>query len=603
MERAELEALCGRVGITTWYGDRAVPDASLVAILRALGHDPETGDAPGLPGLHDDPARAGTCHMPEGLAERPAWGLVCQLYELRSSRNWGIGDFADLARLARIAAEAGADFIGVNPLHALFLAAPERHSPFTPSNRAFLNPLYIAMDDLPGAAVDDPATLTNLRAAELVDYPAVAAAKRRALAEVFAATPFNADHPKGDFDTFRAEGGTTLERHALFEALSQHMTETGHGAGWKDWPGAYHGPDTPEVAAFARAHPEQVSFHIWLQWLAARQLAGAQKAALAAGMRIGLYLDFAVGEAPDGSATWGAPDLFLRGLSVGAPPDVFAQDGQYWDLAALSPTALAEAWFAPLRRLIAAQMRHAGALRIDHAMGLKQLFLVPEGAPALAGAHVAYPFADMLATVASESRAQETVVIGEDLGFVPDGFRETMRRADMLAYRILYFEQDWGLFRRASTYPEMALACISTHDLPTLAGWWRCEDIGLRHRFGLIDAANAEAQHARRAEERSALVAALIDGGQLPADCPDGSAETLTARVLTASYRFLGATPCRLVAVRLADLVGPEGATNVPGTTREHPNWQRRSPVTLDRISADPAFRDVSAALRALRPR
>lgn len=600
MQRAELEALCGRVGITTRYGDRAVPDASLITILRALGHD---AGAPDLPGLHDDPARAGTCHMPAGLAERPAWGIVCQLYELRSQHNWGIGDFSDLAALARIAAEAGADFLGVNPLHALFLAAPARHSPFTPSNRAFLNPLYIAMDDLPGPAPEAPDALASLRAADLVDYPAVAAAKRQALAAIFAASPFDADHPEREFAAFRAKGGAALERHALFEALSQHMAEAGHGAGWKDWPGAYHSPDSPDVTAFARAHQPQVTFHIWLQWLAARQLAAAQAAALATGMRIGLYLDFAVGEAPDGSATWGAPELFLHGLSVGAPPDVFAQDGQYWDLAALSPTALADAGFAPLRNLIAAQMRHAGALRIDHAMGLKQLFLVPDDAPALDGAHVAYPFADMLATVASESRAQGTIVIGEDLGYVPEGFRDTMRRADMLAYRILYFEQEWGLFRRAATYPEMALACISTHDLPTLAGWWRGEDILLRHRFGLIDAASAEAQHSRRAEERGALVAALIDGGQLPADCRDGEAETLTAQVRTAAYSFLGATPCRLVAVRLADLVGPEGATNIPGTTDEHPNWQRRTPVTLDQIPATPAFRDVSAALRALRPR
>ncbi len=601
MDRAELEALAGRVGITTRYGDRAVPDASLIAILHALGHDlATTTDAPGI---HDDPARAGTCYMPETLADRPAWGLFCQLYELRSARNWGIGDFADLAALAGIAADAGADFLGVNPLHALFLAAPMRRSPFMPSNRRFLNPLYIAMDDLPGAAPGDVGALAELRGVDLIDYDTVAALKRQALRAVFTATPFNDAFPEADFAAFRTEGGSGLERHALFEALSQHMAEAGFGAGWTAWPPDYHRHDAPEVTAFARAHPEQVTFHIWLQWLATRQLAAAQDAALAAGMRIGLYLDFAVGEAPDGSATWSAPGQVLSGLSVGAPPDVFAQEGQYWDLAALSPTALTAADFAHLRSLIAAQMRHAGALRIDHAMGLKQLFLVPNGAPPSAGAHVAYPFADMLAAVAAESRAHRAMVIGEDLGYVPEGFRETMRAANMLAYRILYFEQEWGLFRRASTYPEMALACISTHDLPTLTGWWRGEDIGYRRDFGLIDAATAEADIHRRAEERTALVAALIDGGQLPPDSPDGRAETLPARVRNAAYRFIGQTPCRLVGVRLADLVGPEAATNVPGTTDQYPNWQRRSPVTLDQIAATPAFREVCAVLREVRPR
>lgn len=599
MDENAIDPICWGAGITTGYGERAVPAQTKHALLAALGLKPEA-EAPGtVPDFAADPAGAGVCPVPP----QPTWGLFCQLYELRSARNWGIGDFADLAQLARIAGAAGADFLGVNPLHALFTAAPDRHSPFTPSNRRFLNVLYIAMDDLPGT-VAAPSGIDRLRAATLVDYPQVAAAKLGALAALFATSPFDgARWPEADFDRFCTEQGPMLARHGLFEALSEAMVARGHGAGWTSWPAEWQAVEGPAVAAFAAQVQDRVRFHLWLQWLAARQLAAAKAAAQAAGMGIGLYLDLAVGEAPDGSATWSDPGLTLQGLEVGAPPDVFSQAGQNWALAAPSPVALAERGWEPFRALIAAQLAYAGALRIDHVMALRQLYLIPKGRPAAEGTHLAYPFADLLTVVAEEARARGTVMIGEDLGWVPPGFRECLGQAGILTMRILYFAQDWGLFERGTRWPELALACLSTHDLPTLAAWWKADDIAARQSFGLIDNAKAAADLARRAEERVALINALIDGGQLPPDAEDATAPALTDRVLVAAHGFLAATRSRLAAVRLADLVGPEAATNVPGTVDAHPNWQRRAPVDLADIATHPAFLAVTAEMRAARPR
>ena len=605
MDADALNRLCWAAGITTHYGDREVPEATRHALLAALGvREGLSPEAAGLPRYDTDPAIAGAAPIPHWLENRRAWGLFCQLYELRSDRSWGIGDFADLAALSEVAAAAGADFVGINPLHALFMADPERTSPFTPSNRQFLNPLYIAMDELPGNTRPDKAALAKVQAAEMVDYGLVARIKHKGLRAVFARKPFDGNRwPESDFDAFRAEGGLSLERHALFEALSQAMVEKGYGAGWKEWPEAYRDPESAEVAGFAKKNARAVDFQVWLQWIASRQLTAAAEAGRDAGMRIGLYLDLAVGEAPDGSATWSDKSFTLQGVVVGAPPDVFSQEGQNWALSALSPTALARADYAPFRNLIAAQLRYAGALRIDHVMALRQLFLIPDNAPASAGTHVAYPLAEMLGVVAEEAERHAAVVIGEDLGWVPDGFRDILQTANIMAYRILYFEQDWGLFTRASTYPEKALACVSTHDLPTLAGWWAGDDIALRERFGLIDAAKAASDVARRIDERVALVNAFIDGGELPADAQDGAAAALPDRVLTAAYRFLASTPSMLVGVRLADLVGPEGQTNVPGTMDEHPNWRRRARVSVGEIAGMEAFREVTAAMREIRPK
>ena len=580
---------------------RPVPEATLRLILTGMGVSlDDTPTGPGAPTTMALPQNA-QCHLPDDLRDAPAWGIFCQLYELRSDRNMGIGDFADLARLAEICGAAGADFLGVNPLHALFTAAPDRRSPFSPSNRRFLNPLYIAVDQVTDAPL--PAEAEGLRAAEVVDYPAVAAVKLRALRLAFDSTPFPKDGGHADFDRFVAEGGPALRLHALFEALSHHLTAQGHGAGWHVWPEELRDPTGAAVAELGEVLAEETLFHLWLQWIARRQLTAASDAARAAGMRIGLYLDLAVGEAPDGSSTWSGAAAALPGLSIGAPPDVFATTGQNWGLSAPSPAALAEADFAPYREMIAAQLRDAGALRIDHVMALWQVFLIPEHESPAAGTHLRQPFADLVETLAALSREHRAVVIGEDLGFVPDGFQEAMAQANILSYRILYFEQDETGFHDASEWPASALACLSTHDLPVMAAWWQGVDVDLREAHGLVDADNSALHRQHRAQERAWMVEALRPYGAAAGDAETTSADNLPDSVLEAAHRYLARTPSLLAGVRLADLAGPVTLTNLPGTTDAHPNWQPRSATRIEALAELPAFRTITALMRQERPR
>lgn len=605
-----LQPLCRRHGIATAYDDparpgtrRPVPEPTLRLLLDRRG-----ADAPPAPERLAAP-EGQRCHLPDWLRARPAWGLFCQLYELRSDRNWGIGDFRDLADLARIAGAAGADFLGVNPLHALFPADPARRSPFFPSSRRFLNPLYIAVDALPGAEV--PPEAAALRAGDRVDLAAVTRVKFAALRRIHATARFG-DGPlsAGHHAAFRARGGIALARHALFDALSLHQVERGHGVGWTGWAPPLRDIRSMSVAEFAAANEDEIDFHIWLQWVASVQLDAARDAARDAGMRLGLYLDLAVGEAPDGSAAWSAEGSMMDGLRIGAPPDVFAADGQDWGLAAPSPGGLAKDGCAAFRAMIEAQLRHAGALRIDHAMALWQLFLIPEGESPAAGAHLRYPFPQLVAALAEVSQAHGALIIGEDLGFVPKGFRAAMEAARILSYRILYFEQDARGFVPPDRWPRMALACLSTHDLPTLAGWWRAEDIALRRAHGLVGDTASEAQARTRADERGRLVHALAAAGLLDAaaEPPDAAAGVtaqagLSETLLVAAHRFIARSPCLLAGVRLADLVGPEAPTNLPGTIDSYPNWSLRSPTRIEAIAAHPVFRAVTAAMATERPR
>ena len=580
-----LRARARRHGVATRYGERLVPDATLEAILERLGAEDE----------------GAVCHLPDWLREAPAWGVFCQLYELRPAGgrpDWGIGDLADLAALARVVGEAGGDFLGINPLHALFLGEPGWRSPFWPSDRRFLNPVYVAPDALPGAdraGVAEPAPT-----GELIDYPAVVASKLATLRSIHGARPFG-DGPWSEaaHDAFAAEGGDALRRHALFEALSLHMAREGHGAGWRAWPQEWRDAGSEAVARFAEERAGELRFHAWLQWAASVQLGLAARAAREAGMRIGLYLDLAVGEAPEGAAAWGS-EVVMNGLSVGAPPDVFAADGQDWGLAAPNPARLAEDP-SPFRDMIAAQLRHAGALRIDHAMALRQLYLIPEGERPLAGAHVRYPMETLLDVLSEESRRAEALVIGEDLGFVPEGFRDEMADAHVLSYRILYFEQEDGVFTPPARWPETALACLSTHDLPTAAGWWEAEDVALRREHDLVSKGDTPSHEAQRTRERHAMLDLLRAEGLAQAGWkPDGK---LPEGALVALHRLLARTPCLLVGVRLADLVGPERPTNLPGTTDSYPNWRLRGSVAVDRIAEAPDFRAVTRAMAEARPR
>ena len=599
-----LDILARHHGLTLSYdnyftGDaHPVPDQTKRFILEKLGVDVSAPPAGKAAAKSIRVPKGLECWLPDTLLDHPGWGFFCQLYELRSARNWGIGDFADLADLAKIAGRHGADFLGINPVHALFSAAPDRRSPFSPSNRRFLNPLYIA-PDLLGAA--PPHDIDDLRKGDLVDYPAVARVKLAALREVFDHSPHSAE-----LDAFVAQGGDALRDHAVFEAISAHMVAQGHEAGWLDWPDMLQDPKGDAVALLADDLAADVRFHLWLQMVARKQLDAAAHAATEAGMRIGLYLDLAVGEAPDGSATWSGAAASLDGLRIGAPPDMYAAQGQNWGLVAPSPTALKDTNFAPFRQMIAAQMRSAGALRIDHAMALWQLYLIPEGESPTSGTHLRYPFADYLRHLSDLSHSHKALVIGEDLGFVPDGFQTAMEMTNILSYRILIFEQSSKGFNDPSRYPRKALACLSTHDLPVLAAWWTGDDIANRRAFGQLGADQSDEDLHHRGEERRAMLRAFRKAGTLDAavssDALDADATDLPDAVLDAAHRFLARTPACLVGVRLADLVGPVAPTNLPGTFDEYPNWCPKSPVSIDAIEDHARFRQTVQVMQRERP-
>ena len=550
-------------------------------------------------------ASPGSCHVPTG-ADGHSWGLATQLYSLRSAAQWGIGDFTDLATLGAGVAHQGGTLIGVNPLHALFPAAPDRISPYSPSSRLFLNPLYIDVTAVPDLAASAEAReriagnefghcLARVRTSALVDYPAVARAKSDILTMLWQS--FRAQHlgstqtERGQaFRRFQQAGGEALVRFAQFHALQAELIRR-DGFAWKGWPAALSAANGAGVEGFAAAHEDEILCHQYLQWEADRQLG---RAVGVAQLPIGLYRDLAIGADPYGADTWSSPESYITGASVGAPPDLLNRQGQNWGLTAYSPMALKAQAYAPFIAALRANMRHAGALRIDHVMGLKQLYLVPNGVSAERGAYIRYPFEDMVRILALESRRHRCLVVGEDLGTVPHAFRPRMQRANILSCRILMFERGAGdRFKPPSAYPALAAAAAGTHDLPPLKSWWLGADIQERQALGLFP--NAVALHrdeAGRALDRQRLLAALKRQGLLP---PNLGTEGFDDRLIEAVHRFLARSPSALMLVQAEDLLSVETMVNLPGTIDEHPNWRRRLPLTVEEMLVDPRFSELSS--------
>jgi 4-alpha-glucanotransferase len=411
--------------------------------------------------------------------------------------------------------------------------------------------------------------------------------------------------PRGRaFRAFCSAIGQELWRHAIFEALSEHQQRAGAGTDWRLWPERLRKPDDPEVAAFAREHAERVEFFQYLQWVADLQLAEAAYRARAAGMPIGLYRDLAVATDPGGAAAWAGQGCILDAVSVGAPPDLFNLNGQSWGIAPFSPIGLVEAAYAPFIANLRANMRHAGAVRIDHVMGLMHLYCIPPGGGP--GAYVSYPFEDLLRIVALESRRHGCIVIGEDLGTVPDEFRPAMQAAGILSYRLFYFERDGnGRFLPPDGYPVEALVAATTHDLPTLAGFWIGRDQLWRARLRLYpDEAALRDDRQQRARDREELVAALRRQQLLPGMNKADEASCDALRELTlAVHCYLASTPGRILMLQLEDVLGEIEQPNLPGTIDEHPNWRRRARLTVEEIVAEPAAQALVAALRGRRRR
>jgi 4-alpha-glucanotransferase len=555
------------------------------------------------------------CFGADDRFARRLWGLAAQLYGLRSERNWGMGDFSDLAGLCERAATLGASTVGVNPLHALFPADANHYSPYSPSSRLFLNVLCIDPEAVPELAESEAAQamladtgfraeIEQARTAELVDYAAVARLKLPVLERLYAA--FRERHlgrrtARGRaFGSFRKEIGVELERHSIFDALHEHMLRTVGAWSWQNWPEPLRRPDSPEVIAFADEHRGRVDLFAWLQWLADGQLRVVQRRARAAGMPIGLYQDIAVGVNPASSMAWAHPGVTLAGANVGAPPDWFNPNGQNWALAPFSPFGLRETRYAAFVMGLRQNMRHAGAVRIDHVMGLKRLYWIPIGASAAEGAYVRYPFEDLVRLIALESVRARCLVIGEDLGTVPEGFRPAMERAGLMSCRVLYFERDAEqAFLPPEHYPEAALTSVSTHDLPTLRGFWSSRDVSWRELLSMLpNAESIAAAREERSRDRVLLLQALQDAGLLPGGLdPEKPPDELPEELILAVHRFLARTPCRLLMVQLEDALGEAEQPNLPGSSEGHPNWRRRPRLGLETFADDRLVRAIAAAI------
>jgi 4-alpha-glucanotransferase len=553
-----------------------------------------------------------TCHLPEGLRQGArSWGLTAQLYSLRSAENWGIGDFADLARLGDGAGALGAATVGINPLHALFAAEPRHCSPYSPSSRLWLDWLYIDVTAAPGFAEDtaaqalaQPAALAAARESEFVDYAAVAALKRPVLQTLFRRFVERDCALSDEFRAFQQAGGAALAQFATFEALHEHFLGAGGAFSWLSWPAAMRDPQSPAVAEFARDHGERVGFFQFLQWLTDRQLARAAAAGQAGGLGIGLYRDLAVGVNPNGAEAWADQELVAPGAAIGAPPDTLSRAGQNWGLAPFSPLALRRRGFAPLIAALRANMRHAGILRMDHVMALQRLYWVPNGSPATDGAYVGYPFGDMLRILALESRRHRCAVIGEDLGTVPDGFRARMQAADVLSYRVVMFERHGdGSFAAPAEYPPLAAASAATHDLATLKGFWLGHDIEWRRRLGTYpDAAAEAAEQNDRRRDRYMLLEALAREGLVPPErfgefIAEEGAPSYSAELGDAILVYLARSQARLALIQIEDVAGEIEQANLPGTSDAHPNWRRRLSLSLEVLRSRPETSRLAARI------
>lgn len=601
----------------------ALPDGQ----LRLRAENGEYGELPVRGGTVTTPAEPGyyTLELGDGelviaaapapgaaeaaIAGRRQWALAVQLYALRRGGDGGIGSYRALADLVREAAAAGAHGIAVSPMHAAFSADAGHYSPYAPSNRLLANAMHIDVATaLP--ELDSPVLFADWVAEEglgdelqrldrlpLVDWRAAWPLKLRLLRRLwnrFRAIG-RAEPLQVEFSDFVRRGGGALRDHARFEMLHalQFGADPAHWH-WRTWPQALHQPDGAAVRRLAQRHADEVGFHTFLQWLADRGLGLAQAAAQSAGMPIGLIADLAVGSCGGGSQSWSSPDDLLRGLSLGAPPDLFNRRGQDWGLTTFSPQSLQRHGYAPFIDMVRAALRHAGGVRIDHILGLRRLWVVPEGSEPGEGAYLAYPFDDLRNLLALEAWRHQALIIGEDLGTVPEGFRAALQESGILGMEVLWFERDHGFFIDPARWSPRAAAMTSTHDLPTVAGWWQRRDLAWRGQLGKLEGEQAEAAQAERDRDRAALWGAFIHAGIAPSSPPPKEAPP----VVSAALGFIALTPAPLAIVPVEDLLGLEEQANLPDTLDEHPNWCRRLPQPFGRAVQEG---EVAARLETLR--
>ncbi|MEO9649984.1 MAG: 4-alpha-glucanotransferase [Roseobacter sp.] len=547
--------------------------------ILAEGRSEDSVTLPALPvGLHvlhlDGPngkqsanlivAPASVPSLNDLTGQEHVWGGMAALYGLTGDAPKSLGDFHDLAELAQVFGQHGAAFLGVNPVHALGGAATETISPYSPTHRGFLNTDHIHIQRA------QPQKLLPL-----IDYAAHRDGHHLALENAFKQFRDRAETSEtAAFEQFCKTGGAGLDDFALFETISAI-----HGADWRNWP--------DDVPTAAQADPTRVLFHKWMQWRADAQLTRAQQQAIGSGMSLGLYLDLAVGARVGGAESWGKTAATATGVTLGAPPDHLSPAGQNWQLAALSPRKLQQGRYDALRFVLQQNMRHSGVLRIDHALGLTRSFWIPEdGSP---GGYIRQPSHALMAIIAIEAQKAGTVIVGEDLGLVPTGFREEMAKSGLYGYSVLQYEKDSkGCFTSAQDLRPQSLACFGTHDTPTLAGFWQCGDIQWWEKLGWIDAPDAVRAKTLRDDEKRQLA-----GVSAPEVLPKQVTPALRDKI----HATLAQSPAALVAVQLEDILGLSDAQNLPGTVDEHPNWRRRYPLSIQQIKAGQDIENTAAIM------
>ena len=556
--------------------------------------------------------------VPQGQKGPRHWGLSVQLYSLRSDRNWGIGDFTDLADLIDIAADFGAAVVGVNPLHALNLHAPPTPNPYSPTSRHFLNASYLDVESIAdylesgfSLSKDQQARIVSLRTCELIDHAAVIELKFDVLRELF--ENFRVHHlavnsPRArEFAAFKQERGERLSLFAIFEA-SACLQAGGTPGEAPPKPMTFAATDSVAVDAFMVEHGDLVNFFAYLQWQADIQLRRVVERTRRRGMAIGLYVDLAVGCTFGSADIWSQAEMFATGVEIGAPADDFSPDGQSWGTAPLRPDALAKEAYATFVQLLRDNMQYAGAIRIDHVLGLMRQFWVPSDRPPTEGAYVRYPLQELLALTALESKRHRCIVVGEDLGNVPDEIRHALWQWGVLSTRIFYFEKYWEgdhAFKIPEHYPDQALTTVGSHDLPTLRGFWEQRDLDTFASLNRFPSTEfAEDRYQQRRYDRDRILARMhesqVDSTGIDPDKPLTAAATSQLAIWL--YSWLAQSPSQILLVQPEDVFGVLEQTNIPGTITEHPNWRHKLPINLADWRDHEPLSELADALRAERP-
>ncbi len=549
------------------------------------------------------------CYTTKEVESAKLWGYSLQLYSLKSRHNWGVGDFTDLKNFAALCQRSGADIIGLNPLNVLFHDFPENASPYSSISRLFLNPIYIDVTAVPGfdqtMAEKYQLRVEDAKKGDLIDYTKVYNLKIEVLGELFKQRQKQKNYMAA-FEQFKAEKGLDLERLAVYQAIYHEQSAKVWG-GWPAWPKELQDPSSYAVAQFQKAHAEEIEFFKYLQFEADRQLKDVYAEVWRLGLKVGLYRDLPVGVCKDSAELWADKYVFINQAGAGAPPDAFFPCGQKWCLGAFNPYELKKSAYEPYLKILRANMAYAGALRIDHVMGLMRLFMIPDDKQS--GTYIHYNFDDMLGLLALESYRHRCVIVGESIGNVPDGFLDKLRSYHIYSLSVLWSER-WdggaGDFKMPRDYPEDAFVSVGTHDMPPLKMWWFGYEIELNRSLGMLDDAGRIEAYKRREADRFKLLAALDFNRVWPADrhrlgdylygegYPQGMDEAV--------HKLVSQTPCKVVMLQPEDMLGVDKLQNLPGTDRDkYPNWRRRLPVDLEDMEKEESFCRNVAAVRSAR--